>query len=121
MTSTLYRSLLILFMQFSLSLPSFAIDKKDFINRAGLMMMAPCTVEPYLRCIQVKQAVCKQAVKHAGKQCSDRVPAKVSKQESQAIMQTLGSCMSTRIVAELRLSKEKIMRCRAHLGENTSK
>ena len=115
MQSNLLRFLLIIFIQSSLLVSAFAIEKKDFINRAGLMMMAPCQVKPYLNCIQVKQAACKQAVKQAGRQCSDRVPGRVSQKQSQAIMQTLGRCMSERIVAELKLDKEKIANCRTLL------
>ena len=116
MLSNLSCMLLIIFIQSSLSVSAFAIEKKDFINRAGLMMMAPCQVKPYLDCIQVKQAACKQAVKQAGRRCSDRVPAEVSQKQSQAIMQTLGRCMSERIVTELKISKEKIVNCRTFLN-----
>jgi len=117
MRSNLLRFLLIIFIQSSLAVSALAIEKKDFINRAGLMMMAPCQVKSYLNCIQVKQAACKQAVKRAGRQCSDRVPAQVSQKQSQAMMQTLGRCMSERIVAELKLNKEKIVNCRTFLND----
>jgi len=121
MLSVIFRSFVPLLTLFLLSSPTFAVDKKDFINRAGLMMMAPCLVQPYLDCLQVNQATCKQAVKTAGAQCSDRVPAKVSQNDVNTTMQTLGRCMSARIVAELNLSTEVMLSCRVHLNEKHAK
>ena len=115
MRSKLLPMLFVIFIQSLLGASVFAIDKKDFINRAGLMMMAPCEVKAYLDCIQVKQAACKQAVKQAGRRCSDRVPNRIDESQSQAVMQTFGRCMSNKIVDELKLDKEKIANCRTFL------
>lgn len=106
---------------FAFAAPANDVSKAEFMKVTKYMMMEPCTISSYMKCLGIKSDYCKKAVQGSFKSCDGNVPGKIVRTNIQSVINTYGTCMTGQIRKRMKLTEAKLDKCESVLQANVQK
>lgn len=106
---------------FSVTAYSNEVPKAEFLKVTKYMMMEPCTISAYMKCLGINPAGCQKAVQTSFKSCDGKVPDKIVQATIQNVINTYGTCMTDQIRKRMKLTEAKLDKCESVLQANVQK
>ncbi|MDH5408970.1 MAG: hypothetical protein OEZ33_10140 [Gammaproteobacteria bacterium] len=94
------------------------ITRAEFMKVTEHMMIKPCTIGGYMKCLGIKQEFCQKAVHASFAKCDDKVPGKINRSKVQDIINSYGKCMTGQITQRMKLTPDKLNKCEHVLRAN---
>ncbi|MDH5178128.1 MAG: hypothetical protein OEZ39_01820 [Gammaproteobacteria bacterium] len=95
------------------ALAADTIKKEEFLKVVRQMMVRPCTVPAYMKCLGKDAGFCQNSVQAGSGVCEGKVklPAEISRKDIASIMTEYGACMTGEIKQRLKLDDQKMQHC----------